>query len=173
MHWRRDPRGTMLAFVDMEERIPKNHPLRAIKAVADESPRRDCLGSSTGCTRRWAGRQPDLHFQRAARRLPHGDEPDAGRSDTLTIGALSEHSKSCFCCRSRDFRVTPGVNGGHSLYGAYPASVHRSKMNHNTKVSILSGLVACFNGRQYHLRDVAGPVSRLRQFGCLLFASSG
>ena len=34
--------------------------------------------------------QPDLHLQRAARRLPHGEEPDAGRNDTLTIGALSE-----------------------------------------------------------------------------------
>ena len=55
MHWRRDPRGTMLAFVDMEERIPKNHPLRAIKAVADESPgatvcgvRPDVLGGGPG-----------------------------------------------------------------------------------------------------------------------------
>ena len=52
---RRDPRGTMLAFVDMEERVPKNHPLRAIKAVADESlgasvweVRPDVLGGGPG-----------------------------------------------------------------------------------------------------------------------------
>ena len=37
MRWRRDPQGTMLAFVDVEERVPKDHPLRTIKGVADEA----------------------------------------------------------------------------------------------------------------------------------------
>ena len=37
MRGRRDPQATMLAFVDMEERVPKGHPIRAIKAVADEA----------------------------------------------------------------------------------------------------------------------------------------
>ena len=37
MRGRRDPQVTMLAFVDMEERVPKGHPIRAIKAVADEA----------------------------------------------------------------------------------------------------------------------------------------
>ena len=37
MRGRRDPQATMLAFVDMEERIPKDHHLiRSIKAVANE-----------------------------------------------------------------------------------------------------------------------------------------
>ena len=31
MRGRRDPQATMLAFVDMEERVPKDHPLRTIK----------------------------------------------------------------------------------------------------------------------------------------------
>ncbi len=33
----RDPQATMLAFVDMEERVPKDHPIRSIKAVVDEA----------------------------------------------------------------------------------------------------------------------------------------
>ena len=37
MRGRRDPQATMLAFVDLEERVPKDHPLRTIKAVADEA----------------------------------------------------------------------------------------------------------------------------------------
>ena len=37
MRGRRDPQVTMLALVDLEERIPKDHPLRTIKAVADEA----------------------------------------------------------------------------------------------------------------------------------------
>ena len=37
MRGRRDPHATMLAFVDLEERVPKDHPLRTIKAVADEA----------------------------------------------------------------------------------------------------------------------------------------
>ena len=32
-----DPQVTMLALVDLEERVPKDHPLRTIKAVADEA----------------------------------------------------------------------------------------------------------------------------------------
>ena len=37
MRGRRDPQAAMLAFVDMEERVPKDHPIRSIKAVADEA----------------------------------------------------------------------------------------------------------------------------------------
>ena len=37
MRGRLDPQTTMLAFVDLEERVPKDHPLRTIKAVADEA----------------------------------------------------------------------------------------------------------------------------------------
>ncbi len=35
MRGRREPQVTMLAFVDLEERVPKDHPLRVIKALAD------------------------------------------------------------------------------------------------------------------------------------------
>ena len=37
MRARRDPQVTMLAFVDLEERVPKDHPLRTIKTVADKA----------------------------------------------------------------------------------------------------------------------------------------
>ena len=37
MRGRHDPHVTMLALVDLEERVPKDHPLRTIKAVADEA----------------------------------------------------------------------------------------------------------------------------------------
>ena len=35
MRGRHDPQVTMLAFVDLEERVPTDHPLRTIKVVAD------------------------------------------------------------------------------------------------------------------------------------------
>ena len=34
---RREPQITMLAFIDLEERVPTNHPLRTIKRLADEA----------------------------------------------------------------------------------------------------------------------------------------
>ena len=37
MRGQRDPQGTMLALVNLEERVPKDHPLRTIKAVADQA----------------------------------------------------------------------------------------------------------------------------------------
>ena len=37
MRGRHDPQVTMLALVDLEERVPKDHPLRTIKGVADEA----------------------------------------------------------------------------------------------------------------------------------------
>ena len=33
----REEQEVMLAFVDMEGRVPKDHPLRTIKTVADEA----------------------------------------------------------------------------------------------------------------------------------------
>ncbi len=37
MRGRREPQVTMLAFVDLEARVPLDHPLRTIKAVADQA----------------------------------------------------------------------------------------------------------------------------------------
>ncbi|MCY4529251.1 MAG: hypothetical protein OXD46_09530 [Chloroflexi bacterium] len=37
MRGRRGSQTTMVAFVDLEERVPNDHPLRTIKAVADEA----------------------------------------------------------------------------------------------------------------------------------------
>src|SRR5579859_5070678 len=37
MRGRRQTQATMLAFVDLEERVPRNHPLRVIKQVADRA----------------------------------------------------------------------------------------------------------------------------------------
>ncbi len=39
MRGRREPQAMMLAFVDLEERVPPTHPLRIIKQFADA-----CLG---------------------------------------------------------------------------------------------------------------------------------
>ena len=36
MRGRRNPQITMLAFIDLEERVPAGHPLRTIKRLADE-----------------------------------------------------------------------------------------------------------------------------------------
>ena len=55
MRGRRGPQVTMLALVDLEERVPKDHPLRTIKAAADEALERlsgevrpDVLGGGPG-----------------------------------------------------------------------------------------------------------------------------
>jgi len=37
MRGQRNLRITMLAFVDLEERVPTSHPLRTIKRLADEA----------------------------------------------------------------------------------------------------------------------------------------
>ena len=37
MRGRREPQATMLAFVDLEERVPQNHPLRVVKQFADRA----------------------------------------------------------------------------------------------------------------------------------------
>ena len=37
MRGRQDPQASMLAFVDLETRIPLDHPLRMIKELADEA----------------------------------------------------------------------------------------------------------------------------------------
>ena len=37
MRGRREPQVTMLAFIDLEERVPADHPLRAIKRLADDA----------------------------------------------------------------------------------------------------------------------------------------
>ena len=38
----------MLAFVDVEERVPKDHPLRTIKAVVGRGPWSACRGVGRG-----------------------------------------------------------------------------------------------------------------------------
>ena len=34
---RQDPQVTMLAFIDLENRVPPDHPLRTIKALIDQA----------------------------------------------------------------------------------------------------------------------------------------
>ena len=37
MRGRQDPQPSMLAFIDLETRVPLDHPLRTIKSLADEA----------------------------------------------------------------------------------------------------------------------------------------
>ena len=53
MRERHDPQATILAFVDLEERVPQDHPIRTIKIIADEalerlSPEFDQMYSKVG-----------------------------------------------------------------------------------------------------------------------------
>ncbi len=53
MRGRHDPQATMLAFVDLDDLVPNDHPLRTIKTVADEalerlSPEFDRMYSKVG-----------------------------------------------------------------------------------------------------------------------------
>ena len=51
MRGRHEEQEVMLAYVNLEERVPKDHPLHTIKAVADEA-LNVSLPSSTACTPR-------------------------------------------------------------------------------------------------------------------------
>ena len=37
MRGKQDPQVTLLAFIDLETRVPSNHPLRVIKRLADQA----------------------------------------------------------------------------------------------------------------------------------------
>ncbi len=54
MRGRHDPQATMLAFVDLEERVPQDHPIHTIKIIADQalerlSPEFYRIYSKAGC----------------------------------------------------------------------------------------------------------------------------
>lgn len=55
MRGRHDPQVSMPAFIDPEERVPRDHPLRVIKRLADAA-RPGCRTPSTPCTPRASGR---------------------------------------------------------------------------------------------------------------------
>ena len=56
MRGRQDPQVTLLAFIDLETRVPSDHPLRVIKKLADQA-LKALSRTWTGCTLTWAGRR--------------------------------------------------------------------------------------------------------------------
>ena len=81
MRGRQEPQVTMLAFVDLEERVPADHPLRAIKALADEaltrlSPEFDQMYADVG--------RPSI-------------PPERLLKASLLIGLFSVRSERAFC----------------------------------------------------------------------------
>ena len=81
MRGRQDSQVTMLAFVDLEERVPADHPLRAIKALADEalsrlSPEFDRMYADVG--------RPSI-------------PPERLLKASLLIGLFSVRSERAFC----------------------------------------------------------------------------
>ena len=57
MRGRHDPQVTLLAFIDLETRVPSDHPLRVIKRLADQALKGAIPGPGPGCTPMWAGRR--------------------------------------------------------------------------------------------------------------------
>ena len=49
MRGSRDPQATMLAFVDLEERVPQDHPIRTIKSGSLNSTTRPPSPTVTPC----------------------------------------------------------------------------------------------------------------------------
>ncbi len=81
MRGRQEPQVTLLAFVDLEERVPADHPLRAIKALADEalerlSPEFDRMYADVG--------RPSI-------------PPERLLKASLLIGLFSVRSERAFC----------------------------------------------------------------------------
>ena len=56
MRGRYDSQVTMLAFIDLETRVPTDHPLRVIKMLADQA-LKALSPTWTGCTPMWAVRR--------------------------------------------------------------------------------------------------------------------
>ena len=81
MRGRQEPQVTLLAFVDLEECVPADHPLRAIKALADEalerlSPEFDRMYADVG--------RPSI-------------PPERLLKASLLIGLFSVRSERAFC----------------------------------------------------------------------------
>src|SRR5437764_743437 len=75
MRGRRNPQVTMLAFVDLEERVPVQHPLRRIKRLADAalevlSPELDALYQAGGPPRRSGEPDRELPWRAPLERNP-------------------------------------------------------------------------------------------------------
>ena len=56
MRGRQDPQVTLLAFIDLETRVPSDHPLRVIKKLADQA-LKALSPDLDRCTLTWAGRR--------------------------------------------------------------------------------------------------------------------
>ena len=77
----RDPQVTMLAFVDLESRVPPDHPLRTIKTLADHA---------------LAGLSPDFDRMYAEVRRP-SIPPERLLKASLLIALFSVRSERAFC----------------------------------------------------------------------------
>ena len=76
-----DPQEVMLAVVNLEERVPKDHPLRTIKAVADEALKRF-----------------STEFDRMYSRVGRASvPPERLLKASLLISLYSVHSERAFC----------------------------------------------------------------------------
>ena len=110
MRWRHDPQGTMLAFVDVEERVPKDHPLRTIKGVADEA------------LERLSGEFDRMYSEVGRASAP----PERLLKASLLISLYSVRSERAFC---EELGVQPAVSlvSGHEPDGAQlrPDGVHQ------------------------------------------------
>ena len=84
MRGQRNPQSTMLAFVNLEERVPPDHPLRVI-SVSQTTSLTACQTTSTGCTRRSVGHRSLPSVCGANRTLTLSAAIDAGHRGALHL----------------------------------------------------------------------------------------
>ena len=103
MRGRQDPQVTLLAFIDLETRVPSNHPLRVIKSLADQalkalSPDLDRMYANVG--------RPSI-------------PPERLLKSSLLIALYSVRSERAFCeqldYKNRERLLRHGV--GQALFG--------------------------------------------------------
>ena len=111
---RRDPQATMLGFVDLEDRVPNDHPHRTIKTVADEAPDRlspefDRMYSKVGrasvprCSGRLeATNGADLWVPRLPGRAGRGPEPTGRQPVAHAADFVRVRLPPGGACRSRE-----------------------------------------------------------------------
>ena len=104
MRGRQEPQVTMLAFLDLEERVPADHPLRAIKALALErlSPEFDRMYADVG--------RPSI-------------PPERLLKASLLIGLFSVRSERAFCEELDDTLLFRWFLGMHLMERSFDATV--------------------------------------------------
>ena len=150
MRGEQEPQVTMLAFIDLETRIPQDHPLRTIRRFADEalatlSPTFDAMYAVDG--------RPSI-------------PPERLLKASLLISLYSVRSERAFCEQleyNELFRWFLGMNLIEPSFDPSTFSKNRQRLlDHNVARQFFDEIVVAASRAAWH-RPAGGPPSPVRQ----------